>query len=345
MVASCNVAQKGKSATGFRISTAEYQVRCGKLCPSGTVGKSHHVGTRTSLALPVAPVAHFLPLAICRAAIFWRFAISPSAPRFAKNTGIFLTYRLRLIRWPYPVAHANNVCAMNNAPPVHGCRCGGKLYTDGAAMRRHQAQDGRKLGGCDARRSSNAGQTLRPMRSNAHDVPALSGWPVLARVMLARRRTTAGERGTPCPRTHPHPVHPGASDSRVVLRTCTPTVSLTSLSVYEEVADTMVVKLDNALRSNARCPGRPMEDLPHGQHVALHRTRSPSRTRGSVQTDDHCGCPTPAPRRDGGQPCGRPWKEQRHHRSLVPRDALLTERSAFRLLALASPDWVIYGTS
>jgi len=107
----------------------------------------------------------------------------------------------------------------------------------------------------------------------------------------------------------------------------------------------MVVKSGNALRSNARCAGRPIVDLPHGPNVALHRTRSPSRTCGSVQAEDHCGCTPPAPRSDGGQPWGRPWEEQRPHRSCVPRDARLTERSALRLLALASPDWMIYGTS
>jgi hypothetical protein len=41
-------------------------------------------------------------------------------------------------------------------------------------------------------------------------------------------------------------------------------------------------KLGNAVRRNGRCAERPMEDLPHGQHVALHRTRSPSRTYGGI---------------------------------------------------------------
>src|SRR5215471_7869017 len=103
----------------------------------------------------------------------------------------------------------------------------------------------------------------------------------------------------------------------------------------------MVVKSGNALRRNERCAGRPMEDRPHGQHVALHRTLSPWRTCGSVQADDHCGCTTPAPRSDGGQPWDRPWEEKRPHRSLVPRDAMLTGRSAFRLLAIASLYWMI----
>ena len=50
----------------------------------------------------------------------------------------------------------------------------------------------------------------------------------------------------------------------------------------------MVVKLGNALRRNERCTGRPMEDLPNGQNVALNRTLSPSRTYDSVQAGDHC---------------------------------------------------------
>ncbi len=37
----------------------------------------------------------------------------------------------------------------------------------------------------------------------------------------------------------------------------------------------MVVKSGNAVRRNERCAGRPMEDLPHEQNVALNRTRSP----------------------------------------------------------------------
>ena len=37
----------------------------------------------------------------------------------------------------------------------------------------------------------------------------------------------------------------------------------------------MVVKAGNALRRNVRCAGRPMEDLPNGQNLALNRTLSP----------------------------------------------------------------------
>jgi len=52
----------------------------------------------------------------------------------------------------------------------------------------------------------------------------------------------------------------------------------------------MVVTSGNALRRNGRGAGRPREDLPHGHHVALHRTRSPSRTGCSVQAGGPC-CP------------------------------------------------------
>src|SRR2546422_5610268 len=76
---------------------------------------------------------------------------------------------------------------------------------------------------------------------------------------------------------------------------------------------------------------------PHAQPVAYVRQRS---GRWPLLTPR--GCTTPAPRSDGGQPCGRTWEEKRHHRSLVPRDAMPTRRSSFRLLVMASPYWMIY---
>jgi hypothetical protein len=57
----------------------------------------------------------------------------------------------------------------------------------------------------------------------------------------------------------------------------------------------MVVTSSNAWRSNARWAGRPLEDLPHGHRLALHRTRRPSRTGGSVQAGVEEG--------DGNQLC------------------------------------------
>jgi hypothetical protein len=50
----------------------------------------------------------------------------------------------------------------------------------------------------------------------------------------------------------------------------------------------MVVTLGNTLRRNEQCTGRPMEDLPNGYNVTLHRTLSPSRPYGSVQAGDYC---------------------------------------------------------
>jgi hypothetical protein len=66
---------------------------------------------------------------------------------------------------------------------------------------------------------------------------------------------------------------------------------------------------------------------PHAQPVAYVRQRA---GRWPLLTPR--GCTTPAPRSDGGPPCGRTWEEQRHHRSLVPREAMPTRRSSFRLL-------------
>src|SRR5436309_832862 len=103
----------------------------------------------------------------------------------------------------------------------------------------------------------------------------------------------------------------------------------------------MVVKSGNALRRNWWCTGRPMEDLPHGHNVALNRYAQPvayvRQRAGRWPLLTPRGGTTPAPRSDGGPPCGRAWEEQRHHRSLVPRDAMLTWRPSFRLLAMASP--------
>src|SRR2546426_614827 len=76
---------------------------------------------------------------------------------------------------------------------------------------------------------------------------------------------------------------------------------------------------------------------PHAQPVAHVRQRHGRRLRLTSR-----GGTTPAPRSDGGPPCGRTWEEQRHHRSFVPREAMPTRRSSFRLLARASPYWMIY---
>ena len=51
----------------------------------------------------------------------------------------------------------------------------------------------------------------------------------------------------------------------------------------------MIVKWRNALCKNGRCTGRPMEDLPNGHNVALHRLCRPVRTDGSMSAGCHCG--------------------------------------------------------
>jgi len=78
---------------------------------------------------------------------------------------------------------------------------------------------------------------------------------------------------------------------------------------------------------------------PHAQPVASVRQRSGRRPLLIPR-----GCTTPAPRSDGSQLCDRTWEEKRYQRSRVPRDAMLTERCFFRLLAMASPDWMICTT-
>src|SRR5215831_9243209 len=120
------------------------------------------------------------------------------------------------------------------------------------------------------------------------------------------------------------------------------TVSLKPFIVYQYVAGTMVGKAGHAVRwashggPATRTKRRPE---PHAQPVASVRSRS---GRSPLLTPR--GCTTPVPRSDGSQLCGRIWEEKRHHRALVPRDAMFTGRSAFRLLAMASPDWMITAT-
>jgi len=76
---------------------------------------------------------------------------------------------------------------------------------------------------------------------------------------------------------------------------------------------------------------------PHAQPLAPVRQHHGRRPRLTTR-----GCPDQTPPSDAGQPCGRIREEQRHHRSLVPRDAMPRRRSSFRLLAMASPYWMIY---
>src|SRR5262245_15707141 len=47
------------------------------------------------------------------------------------------------------------------------------------------------------------------------------------------------------------------------------------------------------------------------------------------------------PHREQGQAYGHTCEEQRHHRSPYPLDAMPTRRPSFRLLAMASPYWML----
>ena len=76
---------------------------------------------------------------------------------------------------------------------------------------------------------------------------------------------------------------------------------------------------------------------PHAQPLAPVRQHHGRRPRLTPR-----GCTDQTPPSDAGHPCGRIREAQRHHRSLVPRDAMPRRRSSFRLLAMASPYWMIY---
>src|SRR5262249_20670623 len=78
----------------------------------------------------------------------------------------------------------------------------------------------------------------------------------------------------------------------------------------------------------------PHRHPPHAPPLAPVRQHHGQRPRLTPR-----GCTAQTPPSAGGQPCGRLREEQRHHRSLVPRDARPRRRSSFRLLALASPYW------
>ena len=68
---------------------------------------------------------------------------------------------------------------------------------------------------------------------------------------------------------------------------------------------------------------------------------APVRQRpGNVSPAGPRGCTPHAPPSDKGQPWSRTREEKRHHRFRVPRDALPTQWSSFRLLVLVLPDWM-----
>jgi hypothetical protein len=76
---------------------------------------------------------------------------------------------------------------------------------------------------------------------------------------------------------------------------------------------------------------------PHAQPLAPVRQHHGRRPRLTPR-----GCTDHTSPSDEGHPCGRIREEQRHHRSLVPRDARPRRRSSFRLLGMASPYWMTY---
>src|SRR2546422_7566863 len=87
----------------------------------------------------------------------------------------------------------------------------------------------------------------------------------------------------------------------------------------------------------AECPQH--RHPPHAQPLAPGRQHHGRRPRLTPR-----GCTDQTPPSDEGQPWGRLQEEQRHHRSRVPRDARPRRRSSFRLLAMASPYWMIYAS-
>src|SRR5439155_4174933 len=86
----------------------------------------------------------------------------------------------------------------------------------------------------------------------------------------------------------------------------------------------------------------PAERPPH-RHPPHAQPRAPVRQpHGRRPRLPPRGCTDQTPPSDEGQPWGRLREAQRHQRSLVPREAMPRRRSSFRLLAMASPYWMIY---
>ena len=77
----------------------------------------------------------------------------------------------------------------------------------------------------------------------------------------------------------------------------------------------------------------------HAQPVAHVRQRHGRRPRLTSR-----GCTHQTPPSNEGLSCGRTREEQRPYRCIVPRDAMPTRRSSFRLLVMASPDRVLVGS-
>src|SRR6266568_2159697 len=102
----------------------------------------------------------------------------------------------------------------------------------------------------------------------------------------------------------------------------------------------MGVKSSTTLRYISQCTGHHREGSRNVDNTAIRHAISPLRPGGSVTADVH-GYPR------GGAPIrsplaiwdtrGRTREKKRPHRLTIPRDALPTRPSYFRLLAMASP--------
>jgi hypothetical protein len=122
----------------------------------------------------------------------------------------------------------------------------------------------------------------------------------------------------------------------------------TSFLWWQAVVGIIGVKSSNSLRMNWRSTGRHMESLRNVHNTVICCTLSPSyplrQHQGRRLRLTPRGFTVQAPPSDGGQPWGRIREEQRHHRCIVPRDAMPTRRSSFRLLGMASPHWLLVGS-
>ena len=120
----------------------------------------------------------------------------------------------------------------------------------------------------------------------------------------------------------------------------------TSFLWWQVVAAILGVKSSNALRMNSRCTWRHREGVRHVDYTAIRRALSPLHSCESVMQTS-----TAAPEvwhRSGtlsrsGTTRWRTREVKRPNDLTMPRDALPTRLSSFRLLAMASPHWMLIG--
>ena len=118
----------------------------------------------------------------------------------------------------------------------------------------------------------------------------------------------------------------------------------TSFLWLQVVAAIIGVKSSNALRINSRCMWRHREGVRHVYHTAIRRALSPLHSCESVMQTS-----TAAPEvlhRSGtlsrsGTTRWRTREVKRPNCLTIPRDAMPTRLSSFRLLAMASPHWLL----